>query len=1304
MKCVTIDSVTSKVLAPGVNSCTDASGSKPRSNTKKNRISSAKSVNKKKVEEHPRTNKSSLNRTNHVGSSISSKRTVVQIVLWYLDSGCSKHMTWDHSRLRNFMKKFIWTVRFRNDHFGAIMGYGDYVIGDSVISIVYYVEGLGHNLLSVRQFCDSNLEVAFRKHSCYVCDTYGVELIKGSCGKSKKHTHKPKAENTNLEVLNTLHMDLCGPMQVQTINGKKYILVIVDDYSRFTWVKFLRSKDETPDEDLAKLQSTTDIGIFVGYALSKKGYRIYNKRTQRPAPLFLMPGQISSGFVLNPVPAAPYVPQKNKELEILFQLMFNEYLEPPHVERPVSLATTVPVPVNSASTPSSTTIDQDAPSPSHSPSSSTLQSPCSHHGVAAGSTIIEDNPFAPVDNDPFVNVFALKPSYEASSSGDWIYKIKLDEYGDVLKNKARLVAKGYRQEKSIDFEESFASVARIEAIRIFIAYSISKNLTIYQMDVKTEFLNGELKEKVYYSKDTAIALTAYADADHAGCQDTRTSTSRSAQFLGDKLVRWSSKKQKSTAILTIEAEYIAMSGSCAQILWMRSQLTNYGFVFNKILVYCDNRSVIALCCNNVQHSRSKHIDIRHHFIQEHVEKGMVKLYFVTTDYQLADIFTKALSRERFEFLLPRLARCTVPKRPTMYLTFQSYKVGKIRVTSTFTHPITILSDYDIEDVFSSTRSLDYTPASLDYFLASPGNTFSDPSEDLSKDRTPRIPYPDCWTSERANGNNDEIVLARVRISTLDMIIEDIQIRHRSDTKTLLDEIYIMDMINDQDIKHTPPPDYPLMSCLSGSDMKPLKSKSVSDKPNKMAPKRTSTSAAPAMTQAAIRKLWNSFAQAIGIEEAYKISWSEFKNLLIKKYCPRTEVKKMENEFYNLTVKGNDLKTYIRRFQELAILCPTMVPNYEKLMEVFIGGLAISIEGNVTASKPQTLEEAITITQRTFTNNNYQNNRNNNNNHNNDHHQQYNRRQETFRAYAATPTENKGYTGNLPLCKRCTLHHTGPCTIKCQTCNKVGHLTRNCRNKRPATGSNLQPVSVTCHACGKKWHFKSQCPKANNNAHRRAYLLRDKKAHQDPNVVTSTFLLNQHLARVLFDSGANKSFVSISLASMLNILPITLDTTYDIEMADGNLVGTNTVIQGCTLILLNQPFKIDLMSFKLSSFDVVIGMNCFSKYHARIICDEKVVHIPIDGKTLIIRCDQSKTRLNLISCLKTKRYIFRGCQIFIAQVMEKKSNKKRLEYILVVREFLEVFPGDLPSLPPSRQVEFQIDLIPGATPVARAPYR
>ncbi|GJY15962.1 hypothetical protein Tco_0386384 [Tanacetum coccineum] len=168
------------------------------------------------------------------------------------------------------------------------------------------------------------------------------------------------------------------------------------------------------------------------------------------------------------------------------------------------------------------------------------------------------------------------------------------------------------------------------------------------------YLKGTVHRGLWYPKDSSFALTTFADADHAGCQDTRRSTSGSIQLLGDRLVSWSSKRQKSAAISSTEAEYIALSGCCAQVLWMRSQLTDYGFGFNKIPMYCDNKSAIALCCNNVQHSRSKHIDIRFHFIKEHVENGVIELYFVNTEYQLADIFTKALGRERIEFLINKL--------------------------------------------------------------------------------------------------------------------------------------------------------------------------------------------------------------------------------------------------------------------------------------------------------------------------------------------------------------------------------------------------------------------------------------------------------------------------------------------------------------------------------------------------------------------------------------------------------------------------------------------------------------------------
>ncbi|GJX69074.1 retrovirus-related pol polyprotein from transposon TNT 1-94 [Tanacetum coccineum] len=470
------------IPSTGVNSCTDASGSKPRSNTKKNRISPAKSVNKKKVEEHPRTNKSSLKNTNRVDSSISSKRTVVQIVLW--------------------------TVRFGNEHLGAIMGYVDYVIGDSVISRIYYVEGLRHNLFFVGQFCDSDLEVAFRKHSCYVRDTNGVELIKVL--RTPQQNGVVKIQNRTLvEAARTM---LIFSKALMFLRAKAVATVCYTQnrsliHTRHNKTPYELVHDKKPDlkflrvfgalfyptndsEDLGKLQPTVDIGIFVGYAPSRK--------------------------------------------------------EPPCVERSVSSATAVQIPIISGGTPSSTTIDHDAPSPKYplmlllnhliflcewsrilldnvigNPSRlvstrkqlATDALWCLYNSVLSKveakifkSVVTKDCRFQAMQDK--IHEFDRLQVWELVPRPDcvmiialkWIYKVKLDEYGDVLKNKARLVAKGYRQEEGIDFEESFAPVARIEAIRIFIANAASKNMTIYQMDVKTSFLNDELKEEVYVSQ------------------------------------------------------------------------------------------------------------------------------------------------------------------------------------------------------------------------------------------------------------------------------------------------------------------------------------------------------------------------------------------------------------------------------------------------------------------------------------------------------------------------------------------------------------------------------------------------------------------------------------------------------------------------------------------------------------------------------------------------------------------------------------------------------------------------------------
>ncbi|GJY12219.1 putative reverse transcriptase domain-containing protein [Tanacetum coccineum] len=202
------------------------------------------------------------------------------------------------------------------------------------------------------------------------------------------------------------------------------------------------------------------------------------------------------------------------------------------------------------------------------------------------------------------------------------------------------------------------------------------------------------------------------------------------------------------------------------------------------------------------------------------------------------------------------------------------------------------------------------------------------------------------------------------------------------------------------------------------------------------------------------------------------------------------------------------------------------------------------------------------------------------------------------------------------------------------------------------------------------------------------------------------------ASILFDTGADRSFVSTTFSSIIDITPTTLDHYYDVELADGKIIGINTIIRGCTLNFLNHPFNINLLPVELGSFDVIIGMDWLSKYHAVIDCAEKIVRIPWGNETLIIHGDGSKqgngTRLNIISCTKTHKYLLKGHHVFLASITAKetedRSGEKRLEDVPIVQDFPEVFPEELPGLPPTRQVEFQIDLVPGAAPVARAPYR
>ncbi|GJR80660.1 putative reverse transcriptase domain-containing protein [Tanacetum coccineum] len=293
-----------------------------------------------------------------------------------------------------------------------------------------------------------------------------------------------------------------------------------------------------------------------------------------------------------------------------------------------------------------------------------------------------------------------------------------------------------------------------------------------------------------------------------------------------------------------------------------------------------------------------------------------------------------------------------------------------------------------------------------------------------------------------------------------------------------------------------------------------------------------------------------------------------------------------------------------------------------------------------------------------------------------------------RAYTVKNNEKREYARPLPYYNKYRLHHEGKCTMKCTNYKKVGNMARDCR------------AALKNQKHGNK--------AGTNEARRRAYAIGGGEANPGSNVVTGTFLLNNCYASMLFDSGADRSFVSTTLSFLLDVVPSTLDVSYAVKLDDGRVAETDIILRGYTLDLLGHPFNIDLMPVELGSFDVIIGMDWLVKYQAVIVYDEKVVRIPYGNEVLIIQGDRSNGGSKIISCTKTQKYIQKGCQVFMAQVTKKKtkdkSEEKGLEDVPTVRDFLEVFQEDLPGLPPTQQVEFQIDLGPGAAPIARSPYR
>ncbi|GJY67975.1 putative reverse transcriptase domain-containing protein [Tanacetum coccineum] len=362
------------------------------------------------------------------------------------------------------------------------------------------------------------------------------------------------------------------------------------------------------------------------------------------------------------------------------------------------------------------------------------------------------------------------------------------------------------------------------------------------------------------------------------------------------------------------------------------------------------------------------------------------------------------------------------------------------------------------------------------------------------------------------------------------------------------------------------------------------------------------------------------------------------------------------------------------------------------VDKYINGLPDNILGNVMSARPKTLDDAIELAndlmdQKLCTYVERQNDNKRKADDSSKNNQQPHKKKNVARAYTAGPGEKKAYTGNLPLRTKCNYHHTGQCAPKCGNYKRYGHATNDCRVNTNNNNNNKSQKTGACYECGNTGHIKKNCPKMKNHrngnengtAQERAYSLGGRDASPDFNVITGMFLLNNRYATILFDTGADRSFVSNTFSALINITPTMLESHYDVELVDGKIIGVNTIIRGCTLNFINQPFNIYLMPVPLGSFDIIIRMDCLTKYHGVIIYDEKIVRVSSGSEMLIFQGNgnnqREESQLNIISCTKAQEYLSKG-----------------------------FFPEDLPGIPPARQVVFQIDLIPGAAPVARAPYQ
>ncbi|KAD5508032.1 hypothetical protein E3N88_15735 [Mikania micrantha] len=465
--------------------------------------------------------------------------------------------------------------------------------------------------------------------------------------------------------------------------------------------------------------------------------------------------------------------------------------------------------------------------------------------------------------------------------------------------------------------------------------------------------------------------------------------------------------------------------------------------------------------------------------------------------------------------------------------------------------------------------------------------------------------------------------------------------------------------------------------------------------------------------------WNAQIRAKGRDEAMAMPLAEFQLLLRNEFCPKHELQQLEIELSNHEMKGADHMTFTNRYHELVALVPEMVPTLEKLIDRYVAGLPSCIQSIVLASYPATLESAISLSAKltkvmvkSGVLKDDSGKAKETTSKKPEYHQK--KKQKVVKNYAAvTPLRQapaapvnpatRGYGGEHPQCTHCKYHHhpAAQCR-KCTNYGRFGHwVTKCCVAVNQATNTaaralpppppRIQATTTTkAVTTAEKWVISP--------------VTVQRECNQEHKHLEDMLLLSEPMlhAKTLMWS---LSFISSDFAQQLSLTEETLDSPYIIEVANGKQVTVSTILNNCPLTLVDHTFTIDLLPMELGSFDIIVGMDWLSLNRVEVICSEKLLRIPVtNDRVLEVRGDQAKRNVKIISCIKARKCLQKKCIAFLAHVVEKEKDKKTIQDVPVVKEYPELFPEDLPGLPPVRPVEFRIDLIPGATPVAKSPYR